>query len=265
MFIETIYFLETTIISLSILCFTLAAKQLFYEKRLYKLKTIIIVVLGIMFYQGTLSYFVALSCSLLIIKNKKINKDFILKVLLVVLACIIAVLINLATVKVICKFINVEQTRFDVNLNAIKENIVYIINNIKYVFVSTCGLLKEKIYIISLCCIIAIILFRKINESSNYLKTLLDIILICVFTILPCFLIQITSITSFDCGRMYVAIGALPAILIIYDYVVFGFKNEILLNKVIAILCLWFIFNSINYIDSSCFICCCIIFYISSF
>ena len=71
MYIENLYFVECFVMALSILLFTLAANTLVNRQKKSVLVTGILVILGILCYQGTISFFIALSFVFSILNNKE--------------------------------------------------------------------------------------------------------------------------------------------------------------------------------------------------
>ena len=250
MYVETIYFIETLTISLSMLMYIFATRILINTNNLANyVKAGILVLIGIFSYQGTISYFIILSISLLIIKNNKINREVIKKIIIIGLITFLCVLTNIIFVKYICNYLNISQNRF--SINNILDNIIYIICNLKYVFINSCGLVYNYLHMffIAILFIIAIIYnWKNKNELANITFNLLLIILITIFA---SFIVFLTSVSSIDCARMYIGIGALFSIMCIYLY-----TNTKILDKtkngfsifLIMLIFLFLLINIISYI-----------------
>lgn len=248
MYIEAIYFLEIIIISLSILLFVLATKCIVERKKHYIIKALLLVILGVTAYQGTISFFIGLSLSMLLIKNEKVNKSLVKDIITVVVITIIAVLLNIILVKIICTFLQKNQTRF--RIDRIYENFMFIIHNANYILLNTAGLLKKYYFAIYLLLsIILSLTYCKIynKEFINYFNR---VMLIVIIVIGACFSVFLATSSSFECGRMYIILGALPSIILIFLIE----NSTILENKNIFkyilyfMLMIWTIVNITTYI-----------------
>ena len=214
MYIEAIYFLEIIIISLSLLFYLVAIDSFINMKNNSLVKPLIFSVLGVMAYQGTISFFIATAMFLLILRNNKINKAVLVDILGIILITVITVLTNIVLVKYICDILDLSQNRF--NIGDIANNVLYIFNNFISILTVNCGIMHTGIYLIFLTILIIFeITYFKINEL-DFIKHLIRILFIIVFTIGAAFSIFLATTSSFDCGRMYVAIGALPSFLLVY-------------------------------------------------
>lgn len=249
MYIEILYFLETVIISCSILFFVLASRCILLHKKNYFLKSLALTILGILCYQGTIIFLIAFSCAMLAIKNKKLNKEVLKDFCIIVVITIISVIINIIIVKIACEYLSINQTRF--SLNNIGYNFIYILKNFTNILIYSCGLLNKYIYIIYLMIVMASTLLL-LSKSKDFNNHLIRVLLIFLIAILSPFVVFLSGLSSFDCGRMYLTIGALPAIILAYLYIntdiIESNKNGIIKCGIVMILMLWFIINVVNYI-----------------
>lgn len=248
MYIEAIYFLEIIIISLSILLYVIATKVIIERRKNYLINALILVILGVISYQGTISFFIAFSISMLIIKNKKFDMDIIKDFFIIMFITIISIILNIVVVKISSSYIGITQNRF--NINNILNNLCYIINNFTSILLGTCGILNKYCYITYLAVILIIALIYAKIHTQEFEQHYIRIFCITIISIGSCFLVFLATLSSFDCGRMYIAIGALPSFVLIYLYVnteMFGKKN-LFLKFLYFIVILWFIINIITYI-----------------
>ena len=88
MYIENLYFAECFVMALSILLFTLAANILINRQKNSMLVAAILVTLGVLCYQGTISFFIALSFVLSILNNKNDWKQIVADLLKVRINCL---------------------------------------------------------------------------------------------------------------------------------------------------------------------------------
>ncbi len=248
MYIETLYFLENIILSMSVLLYIIAIKNILFESKKYIIKSILLCILGILCYQGTISFFLVFAVSMLIIKENIISQKFIKKFLLIGFISVIAVLLDMIVVKEMCKLLNLEQNRLQ--LNNVINNCGYILKNMKDILIFTCGIFPKYMFIIGVLLLDVISLIYSIhNKTFEYIG---NVILINISTIVFSFIPFTATLSSFDCARMYVGLGSLEMIIIIYQYC----DTDIFQNKDHKKIC-WcieiFIFisliiNSANYI-----------------
>lgn len=245
MYIETLYFLETIIISASILLYTLATREIILKRKWYIQKSLILVLLGIISYQGTISFFIILTTVFLLIKNKKINKEFIKEILIVAIITLLSVIVSFIEVKVICNYLGKSQDRF--NLGNILDNGLYILGNMSAILIYTCGLLPKYIFLCSIILLVLLSLIYVVKEKNKNYEHITNILFIIIISILGSFIVFFGTKNSFDCGRMYIGLGALPMLIICYLYCNTTIFDNKLLNILILLTILFFIINSINY------------------
>lgn len=246
MYIETLYFLETMIISSSILLYILACKGLIIKNSHYKIKVLMLVLLGINAYQGTISFFMILAIIILLIKHKKINKNFFIDICLVGSLTLISVIINIIEIKAISYFLNLNQGRL--NIGKIYINITNIILNIKIVLIDQCGLCPKYVFLgIILTLVLGSAIYNKKYECKNK-DIIINIVFLIISAIVLSFVIFLGTSNSFDCGRMYVGLGALPMFIIIYLYCNTNIFNTKMSTLLIIFIIAYFILNTLNYI-----------------
>lgn len=247
MYIEAIYFLEIIVISLSIWLFVLGTKVIIENKRFYIIKALILVSLGVTAYQGTISFFIAFTFMVLIIKNKKIDSKFIKKIIAVAFITLVALVINIIVVKISSSYVGLKQNRF--NINNIVTNLIYILNNFDNILLETCGILPKYLYITILITEVILSLIYLKMCSENFTQNYIKLMLIIIITLTACFSVFLATLSSFDCARMYIILGALPSMVLVYLYVnIQDGKNE---RKFIILYfgaILWLVLNIVTYI-----------------
>lgn len=80
MFLENMQYAECFVMSVSILIYIIAAKILIERKKNYLIKTYLLIIMGIFFYQGTLPVFVVMTTLLSLITTniKTTSKNILL-------------------------------------------------------------------------------------------------------------------------------------------------------------------------------------------
>lgn len=134
MYLEQLYFIECIVMATSLLLYTIGANLLVDRNKGYLWKSALCVIAGMLCYQGTIGFFLALVFLYSIFKNKNkviyIIRDVILSGILVV----IAGLIDLGCVKLFTSYFSTAQNRLSVN---IFENILIILTNISKTLTDT--------------------------------------------------------------------------------------------------------------------------------
>ena len=248
MYIEAIYFLEIVIISLSILLFILATKCFIEGRKHYLIYSMLLVIAGIISYQGTISFFMAFATYMLLIQNKKLDETLLVKKFLTILfITFIAIILDIIMVKFICSHIGMVQGRL--NLNNIFGNIQYIINNFDIIIFNSCGLSRKYVFVgyLILIVILSYIYFIKQHNINNFI----NIIIIVLFTMVACFSIFSATLSSFNTGRMYIILGGLPSMLLLYIYANSTLNQEktkfYFLFYLLTVL--WIIINVVSYVS----------------
>lgn len=244
MYLENMYFAEIPIMALGIFLFIKASENLIEEKYW---KSLLYLILGELCYQGTINFFITFTFVLLIIKNKKINKELIRKMLVAVFFCVIAVIINIIQIKISGKMFNLEQSRLG-SLASIPTNIIYILLNIGTIIIKSSYIFPEYLFIVFLLCTYVIVFIYdliKIKEDND----IFNVLMLIMVAIISSVAINIISLSSFGLGRMVFSVGALIGLIFMYLYCSTDiFKNtKILKYFLICDIILYIMINIINY------------------
>lgn len=94
MYIDTFQFMEFPIIALSVLIYVVVSKIIVEKKKFYIVKSFILTLIAMFCYQGTITVLIVTTFVILIIKNKKLNKNVILDMLKLGIIIFITILIN---------------------------------------------------------------------------------------------------------------------------------------------------------------------------
>ncbi len=204
MYLENLQFAECFVMSMSLLIYITAAYILVQEKNKYILKSILLSIFGIMFYQGTLSVFVVMTVLFSIIKDNSIILT-LKKFLLAGIACIIAVIFNLVQIKLCGLFLNMEQVR----MGSIKNIIVMlpiIFKSLPKIIFYTCNIFPTGLFLGFILSIL--IIYNNVDKKIKSKINNKIIIILLISIILP-FAPNLFTQSSFGAARMMFPIGSL--------------------------------------------------------
>lgn len=134
MYLEQLYFIECIVMATSLLLYTIGANLLVDRNKGYLWKSALCIIIGMLCYQGTIGFFLALVLLYSIFRNKDkvlyIVRDVVLSGILIV----IAGLVDLGCVKLFTTCFHTAQNRLSVN---VWENITYILKNMSKTLTNT--------------------------------------------------------------------------------------------------------------------------------
>lgn len=241
MYLENMQFAECFVMSISILLFVMAADILTQKEKNYILKSALLAVLGILFYQGTLGFFVVMTFVFSIIKqDRKIFKNLILCGII----CLIAVAINLFQIKLCGILFGMSQKRIG-KISKIFDMLKLIKNNLKGFLVNTIRIYPKYMFIgfFAVVTIITNIYLIKKDKKWN-----LYIIVLAIISLCTSFAINLFTVAGLGSARMLFPLGALVGNMFLLIYT----NTDILQNKkyfmsyILLIYCLSIV---INYVD----------------
>lgn len=244
MYLENLYFTECIVMSISILLFILAAEYLNEKENI--IKVIILVLLGIFCYQGTINVFITFYFVFALIKNKKLNKEIIKNMIIVMLIALFCIAINMLQIKICGKIYGLEQTRTG-SISEIFANIIYIIANIYKILTYSSELFPKYLFLTFLISILIITAILDKKENNKFSNTI-NILLITFVAIISSVIINIVSLSSFGLGRMVFSVGALIGLIFMYLYCTTTIFEKQTNYKyvIITILIIYVIMNILN-------------------
>ena len=216
MYVEVMYFVESFVISLSVLLYIVAADILVKREKEHFVKSLLIVILAIMFYQGSIGMYFLTVLLISIMKNKNNIREIIIDIVKSGIIALIGVTLNIIIVKAIGKIYGIEQKRLD-NIDKIITNIEKIFKNTLPILIDTCQLFPRYLYLIFTVMILLLITLYK-SGDKNVWQIILKLISIFIMGILSSSVIFILAFTSFYTGRLRLAIGATIGMLFILAY-----------------------------------------------
>lgn len=248
MYLENMYFVESIVMATSVLLFIISSYILTERNKNHIIKSLILTIIGVICYQGTIGIFFAFAILLTILKNKNNIKQIIIDLIKCGLIALTAVLLNIISVKIIEKIFNMNQTRLG-NISNIFRNITQIIITLPNILQETCNLFPKNVFIIFLDVLTVIVIIYQIktlNEKNNVLYKYIAIVII---TIAGSCVTYLLTLTSFYTGRLRNALGALIGIIFIFLYIetdLFEKKRKLGLVTYITLIS-FLIINTINY------------------
>ena len=132
MYLEDMYFVESIVMSLSILLYLKSADIIVERKKHYIIKSLILVSIGIISYQGTIGMYFSFIILFTILKNKNNIKP------------IVPISLNFIMVKMIINTNNINGIRFRENIE-ILNNIITILVTLPDILQETCNLFPRNI------------------------------------------------------------------------------------------------------------------------
>lgn len=134
MYLEQLYFIECIVMSISLLLYVIGTDLLVDRKRGYLWKSALCTIGGMLCYQGSIGFFIALVLLYSLFKNKDKILHMIRDVVLGSGLVIVAGLLDLGCVKIFTTYFHTAQNRLSTN---IFENVIYILGNISKTVTST--------------------------------------------------------------------------------------------------------------------------------
>ena len=118
--VDVLKFIDSFMIATSILLFIIATKKIVIEKK--NIVGLVLTILGVTCYQGTIPVFIATAIFVTLLENKKINKEYFKRILPCAISIFIATLLSVAIVKLVPIITHMEMTD-RITISNISENI----------------------------------------------------------------------------------------------------------------------------------------------
>lgn len=249
MYLENMYFVECIVMAISVLLFIISAHILVEKNNKYFIKSLILTILGVMFYQGTIGMFFTFVFLFTILKNKNNIKQIIIDCIKAGIIAVISVGLDLLIVKIFGIFLGMNQTRYG-SLTDIPNNLKYILNcGLPNVMKEACGLFPKYalvIFLNILTIIVTVYQAKNIKKDDNTIFKYLAIIFV---AIVSAYVVNFTTLSSVITGRLKNSLGALMGIIFILLYVETDiFDNKGILSKITLITLISFtLINIFNY------------------
>ena len=255
LYIENLYYLEAVVMALSILLYIIAAKILIEKNKMYLFKTGMLLTLGVMSYQGTISLFFLATLVFSMSKGDKL-KEIIKIMIKAVVITLLGILINNLLIILTENSFNLKQERGMTSIKDMYINILIIIENIFNIITYAGGYFPNGLYA-TIIIIIEILIFIKIfkqnqkNPNKENQNIMIQQLFIVVFGIIFSCIVSVISTSGLLSGRVRFALGAIAGFIFLHLWTKTDFaenKKDIFNKILIFILILYGIINSINYI-----------------
>ena len=241
LFLENMQFAECAVMAISILLDIIAAKILVEKEKKYIIKSMLIFIISVFCYQGTVNWFITITFFFSIIRGDKF-KDTIINTLISGIEIVLGIGLNLLQVRLTGPILNMTATRMG-NLNNIVRNFEYIWKRIFYILADNAGLFPRYIFLVLSCICSFSSLFLLKKQRQTYLVLLLIIIAICAS-----FAPHLITLASVGAGRMYYSIGAVLGLVLLYIFV--NLKEKKYANNIIVIISIiYFVISIFTYIN----------------
>lgn len=223
-FLENMQFVECSIMSVSILLSIITAQTIVEKNKNYIVKSIILAILSVVFYQGTINWLFTITFVLSIFKEKKINIQVIKNLILSGIFGGIGCVLDLVQIKITGQIFNLTQVRMG-SLKNISSNFDYIIKHGYNVLLNTYKLFPKNMFFIYL---IILLVYVFAFMTKNYKKNIqLNVISIIVISVCAVFAPNLMTLSAFGTGRMAYSIGAMIGLIILYIYCNLKNNNEL--------------------------------------
>lgn len=241
--IDTMQFIEAFAIATSILLYILSLKNTVINKN--KKMGFIYAVLGMLWYQGTVTIYIATAFLMCLLETKKINKEFFKKILSPVITIIISAILSFLIVSIVPYITKLELTeRFpsvEKYMSILKRNIMQMDNFL----IDCCGYFPKYIFI-SASLLILIVTFVYGIKHKNVTQPINALIVFYIYIVSIFIFFPIQSIEL--CFRCALSLGAaIPALFI---YMICNMEmlecKKIYLNILTTMVILYFILSVCN-------------------
>lgn len=217
MYLEDMYFVESVVMATSVLLYLLTADILVTKNKNYIIKSLVLTILGILCYQGTIGILFAFVILFTILKNKNDLKQIIIDLIKSGVTALVAVLLNIGTVKIVGNLMGMKQTRLG-DLSNIFRNIRTIFLTLPNILQETCNLFPRNALLLFLGILtMSVILYVMINKKYKE-HIVIKYFSIALITILGSCVTYILTLTSFYTGRLRNALGAVVGILFLFIF-----------------------------------------------
>lgn len=242
MYLENLYYVESIVMALSLIFYTISAKYFFQEGKKNFLLSLLFHVLATFCYNAFVSYFLVLITVLSLFHNKKIGKKVIFDILKAGILILISVFFNMLQMSICLKNFHLGGRRIQ---GTIFTNLLVVFYGIPLILKNTCYLLPPYVFLTSLIFLFIISLFYQKKD----LLFVENVFLSCV-CILSCFVIPIFTTSSFGTGRIMFGIGMTIGVVLLNMF--FHVNDKKWFYQVtVACSVLWTLLNISNYVYQS--------------
>ena len=237
-YLENLQFAECAVMSVSILLDIIVAQTIVDKNKNYILKSILLTIISVLFYQGTINWLITITFFLSVIKEKKINLQVIKNVFLGGICIGMGYVVNLIQIRITGKIFDLSQTRMG-SIKNIKSNCEYIFKNVYGILLNTYNLFPKYALFTYIIILLIYALFAENKNNMNLQINIIAIFLICICAV---FAPNLMTLSAFGTGRMSFSIGAMTGLVLMYIYCNFDFL-EFKKSKILEIILYVIIFS----------------------
>lgn len=224
MFIDCMEYVECVVMALSVMLYLLSAWILTQKNRGSILKSIVLTLLGMFCYQGTVCIFFTFTTLFSILRNKDQIRKIIKDIVICGVISLVTVLLNMAFIKVAELLVSAQQNRIS-SITNIWDNLENCVLRGWNIIINSCGLFPKYMFIaILLALTISVLLYAYRNKLNN--SFLINYFILIIVAIISTFLFFIMTKSSFYTGRMRLSIGSLIGLIFLYLYVNDALENN---------------------------------------
>ena len=250
-YIENLYFVESIVMAMSLVCYTIAAKHIVATGKKNLLIGALWATLAMFLYNGFECYFVTIIVlfSMLNHKDERSERDktIIKNILIAAGIILVTVVFNMIQIKLACMKFHIENNRVG-GLSQICGNAIYILSYFPEIVTDTMGLFPKYLYAGILCALCTVSLINAIIHK-NY-ESIANIIILLPISILSCFAVSFVSLSSFGTGRLCYGIGMAIGLALLVPFIDSFWKEKTIFTYVwIFFAIAYFMGNAYNYMD----------------
>ena len=210
--VDVLKFIDSFVISISILIFIIAIKKIIFEKK--KRLGLLLTIFGVICYQGTIPVYIATAILVTLLENKRINKEYFKKILPCAISIIIAAIISLIIINIVPMITGMTKTDRMNGIDYIeniRKNLMVMNETILYSFY----MFPQYVWIsIGMFTIIISIIYGIKKKNMNYPINILFIFMMYIFSSLVMFPIQPFN----NAPRVALVLGESISAMYIYSY-----------------------------------------------
>lgn len=235
MYVENLYFIESMVMSISILMYILAIREIIKKDKHYYFKSLLFAIIATFSYQGTISLFLVYGFVFAIAKHKENKKEIIKDLAIILLIALISFIVNFIQIKITTQILGIEQQRLG-GIENILNYTKHVCTNftgmiINDIIINCCGLFPRTLMVYFIIGILVIDMIYEMKYKDE--NIVIKIIGILVVAILVTTAMSIISLASYDTGRIHNQIGALVGLI----YICMFCNSDIFIrNKLIKII-----------------------------
>lgn len=221
MYLENLYFVEATVMAMSLLLYVLSVKMLLANKKNCFVKSAILAILATFCYQGTIAFYLVFAFTFFLLTYRKEPKKVISYTAIVLGFCFLSFIVNVLQIKLVGNLLEMKQARM-VGIQEIVENLVEVLSNfgnivIKTVWIESCGLFLPYLMIVYFVFFCIMVIIRSIKEKNGY--PIISMFAISLLTLIASMGMCIISYGSYDTGRIHMETGSLIGLVALWGMI----------------------------------------------